>query len=321
MTNQENVAAAMECREGETVPRWEVSFECWDAFSGRRLILGKEMEALSPQGREKAMHANAEAFVTVSKELGFSMLRTLSGFWHVGPGQLAYLVMPRELVVRQLEIVRKMTDDLVLVAPTGGVIAMPGPIEYEEFCYALIESPEKIEQTAREHLSAGLEAAKRFRDVGADAAMTASDLGDNHGPFFSPQQMDRLILPFLRRWVEGIRELGMYSIIHTDGLLYPILDAIADSGVDAIQAIDPVAGMDMKKAKGQVAGRCCLCGNIDCGLLLNGPPERVYAATRALLTCKAGGGVMLGASNAVFQETPRENYLAMVQAWREHGRF
>ena len=105
-------------------------------------------------------------------------------------------------------------------------------------------------------------------------------------------------------------------------MLYPILDALADSGVHAIQAIDPIAGMDMRKAKDQVAGRCCLCGNIDPGLLFQGPPQRVFDKVRELLqTCKAGGGLIFGASNAVFGETPKENYLAMVQAWRQFGRF
>jgi uroporphyrinogen decarboxylase len=323
VNNRQNVQAAIECRQGDYVPLWELSFEIWDAFGYGRLVLGREFEALSADQREVAMHRNAEIFVSVSRELGFSMIRTPSGFWEVGPGQLAYLVMPRDAIVRQMEIVRKLAgDDLVLMAPTGGVMAIPGPGEYEDFCLRLFDDPDSIEQEAKSLLALGLEWAKKFRDVGADAALTSSDLGDNHGPFFSPPQMDRFVLPYLRQWAAEVRKLGMYSIIHTDGMLMPILDAIADSGVDAMQAVDPVAGMDMKKTKDAVAGRMCLCGNVDCGLLLNGPPQRVYDTTREVLTtCKAGGGLILGASNAVFTETPKENYLAMIHAWRDFGKF
>jgi hypothetical protein len=48
----------------------------------------------------------------------------------------------------------------------------------------------------------------------------------------------------------------------------------------------------------------------------------VYAATRdLLLDCKAGGGLVLGASNAVQQEAPVDNYRAMIHAWQEHGSY
>ena len=33
------------------------------------------------------------------------------------------------------------------------------------------------------------------------------------------------------------------------------------------------------------------------------------------------GGFVLGASNAVQLEVPKENYLAMIQAWEEHGHY
>ena len=57
-----------------------------------------------------------------------------------------------------------------------------------------------------------------------------------------------------------------------------------------------------------VGARLCLCGNIDCGLLLLGGPEAVYDATRDLLnTCKDGGNLVVGASNAVQPEAPIEN--------------
>jgi uroporphyrinogen decarboxylase len=210
----------------------------------------------------------------------------------------------------------------VLVGNCGGVICMPGPDNYEDFCFALLEEPEKIEAQARQTLQRGLENARRYRAAGADVAQTSSDLADNRGPFFSPPQMDRLILPFLRQWAADIRALGMYALLHTDGNVNPILADLADSGIPGLQGIDPIAGMDLPIAKQRVAGRCCLCGNIDPGLLLLGRPEEIYEKCRTLLdTGKAGGGLIFGSANAVFEQTPRENYLALVAAWREYGTF
>ncbi|MBE0698548.1 MAG: uroporphyrinogen-III decarboxylase, partial [Anaerolineaceae bacterium] len=54
--------------------------------------------------------------------------------------------------------------------------------------------------------------------------------------------------------------------------------------------------------------------------LVAGSPEEVYEETRELLTtCKAGGGLVLGASNAVQPDVPAENYRAMIAAWKDHG--
>jgi uroporphyrinogen decarboxylase len=187
-----------------------------------------------------------------------------------------------------------------------------------EFCQRLKDQPDEIDALARRTLREGLEKARRFRDAGADVAMTASDVADNSGPFFKPHQMERFILPYLARWSDGVHALGMASLLHSDGNLEPHLDSIAATSLDALQAIDPVAGMGLLRAKEIVGDRLCLCGNVDCGLLVMGRPDEVGAATRQLLTCwGTRPGLVLGASNAVQREVPIENYRALVAAWRD----
>jgi uroporphyrinogen decarboxylase len=79
--------------------------------------------------------------------------------------------------------------------------------------------------------------------------------------------------------------------------------------------------MDMAAARRIVGQRLCLCGNLDCGLLLRGRPEHVYESTRALLTgCKSGGALVLGASNAIQEDVPIDNYRAIIEAWRHLSR-
>ena len=210
----------------------------------------------------------------------------------------------------------------MLVGGSGGVMAMPGASSYVEFSYKLYDAPEEIDRQAAQTLEHGLEMARRLRDLGMEAVFTASDIADNRGVFFNPAQMERFILPYLRRWADAVKEMGLYTILHTDGDIRSCLEDLAGSGIDALQAIDPVAGMEMRAVKDAVGDRLCLCGNVDCGLLVMGTPEDVYAATRdLLLDCKAEGGLVLGASNAVQTEAPIENYWAMIEAWRAHGQY
>lgn len=319
MNGKRDMIAALERKQPECVPLWELEFQAWDAASGRHVILGHEFEVLSAPAQERAMHSNAEIFLSVSGDMCFSALTSPNAYWNQAPGQLAYYCMPGETRFRQLQILRDMCPaDLMLVSTTGGII---GADYSMEFCVRMVDDPESIDALARTTLERAIESAKRFRDCGAEAVISPSDIADNSGPFFRQEYMDRWILPYLKEWADRIREMGMYTILHSDGNLTPYLDAIAGTGIDAIQAIDPTAGMDMRQAKATVGNRLCLCGNIDCGLLLRGKPGEVYDATRDLLVgCKAGGGLVLGASNAVQPDIPIQNYRAMVEAWRRYGR-
>ena len=316
--------AALEGRQPPgAVPIWEIEFHAWDGASGRHVILGQEFAALSPAEQEKALYANAEILISVSHDLHYAALTVPGGYWEVSPGTPAYYWLPGEARYRQIEVLYEIgVGDLMLVAGSGGVMAMPGATNYVEFAYKLFDAPQEIDAQAQNTLAHGLEAARRFRDMGIEALFTSSDIADNHGPFFNPQQMERFILPYLAKWAHGVREMGGYAIMHTDGDLSPCLEGIAESGLHALQAIDPIAGMDIRRVKEEVGTRLCLCGNVDCGLLVNGTPEQVHAETRALLLdCKPGGGLVLGASNAVQRAVPMENYRAMIRAWQEHGAY
>ena len=307
-------------RPSGTVPIWELEFHAWDAASGRHVVLGEEMERLSPPEQERAMQANAEIIVSVCHDLHFAAVTAPGAYWYAGPGDLAYYVLPGELRFRQFEILKALAgEDLMLIAGTGGVITA----DYgEEFCEALFFAPERVEQRAEASLKWGVEQARRYRDLGAEAVFTASDIADNSGPFFNPEQMRRFILPYASRWAREVHAMGLYAILHSDGQLTACLDELADTGLDALQAIDPVAGMDMGQARERVGSRLCLCGNVDCGLLLRGTPDAVYAATGTLLEGqKEVGAFVLGASNAVQKDVPMAHYRAMIEAWKVFGTY
>jgi uroporphyrinogen decarboxylase len=321
MGRKADMLAALDRRvPSGAVPLWEIEFQAWDAISGKHLVLGREFEQLSAAAQERALHVNAEILLAVSQEMEYAALSVPNAYWDKAPGQLAYYVLPGDVRYRQAEIIRALAPaDLLLVGNSGGVLAANYAME---FCVRMVEAPESIDDQARGTLARGIDAARRFRDCGVEAVVTASDIADNAGPFFNPAQMERWIYPALREWSAAVRALGLRSILHSDGNLTRCLDGIAATGVDALQAVDPTAGMEMSRAQEQVAGRLCLCGNMDCGLLLRGTPADVFEATRRLLVvCKARGGLVLGASNAVQEDVPLANYRAMIEAWRQYGRY
>ncbi len=316
----DRLCAAFECRSLlDRAPLWELHFHCWEQACGRHLVIGREFEALSRQEQERALDEDASIIVDVAEKYHYGGVTIPDGYWETAPGVPSYYWLPdwaRLALAGRLS----RSPDFMVIAACGGVLAMPGPENYVEFSYLLHDAPEQIDETARQKFRRGLENARKMRDSGIRAVYAAADLADNHGPYYSPRQMDRYILPYLRRWAEAVRAMGMVAILHTDGNINPILTDLIESGIQALQAIDPIAGMDIRQVKVQAAGKVCICGNIDCGLIFTGPPEKVYAVTHQLLVdCTPGGGFVLGASNAIQRETPIEHYEALIHAWEDFG--
>lgn len=324
MTKKDDLIAALTNRQPEgKVPLWELEFHLWDKFSGRRLILGEEYQRLTAREKELALAHNAEIFISVSERLHFSALTMPSMYWEIGQGNPAYYWLPEDGRDRQAETLRRLAPpDLMLVANCSALLGIPMGDDYVPFAYRLFDAPEEIDALAEEKLQQGIRDAARFRDLGVEIGLSTSDLADNHSTFMNPSQLDRYVWPYLDRWVEALKRLGMFSILHSDGNLSDCLERIADSGVDCLQAIDPTAGMGMLEVKRRVGSRLCLAGNVDCRLLLADDPEAVYQAARELLlSCSSGGGLILGASNAVQPEVPAENYLALHRAWEDFGGY
>ena len=318
MKKSDDLRAALSCRQSEgTVPIWELHFHCWDQASGRHFVGRPEFDGLTPAERAGAIAENADIIIEVAEELHFAGVTIPDPPWD------CYYTLPMEARLSLARILKdRAGDDFLIFASCPGIIGMPGASEYVDFSYKLFDAPEEIDDRAKASLTRGLETAKMLRDAGVDAVYSGADIADNRGPWFSPEQMDRYIYPYLRRWSEGIRATGLYAILHTDGDVTPLLPELAESGLHGIQAIDPVAGMDIGEAKRIVDGKLCLCGNVDCGQLIMGPADEIYSSTLKLLgDCRDGGGFVLGASNAVVLETPIEHYREVIRAWTEAGGY
>lgn len=310
---------ALACQPHQNIPTWELEFHLWGKFSTKAFYCGETFLQLSKKEKESALLSNAEIISEVSGKLGFSAVTVPGGYWELAPGVPAYFWLPDEYRFRQIEILKKtLPASIALVANSGGVMAMPDASSYISFSCKLFENPEEIDEIAIKTLKSGLDNVKRFTDLGIEVLLTASDIADNSGPYFAPDQMERFILPYLQKWAEAVRNAGAKSILHTDGNIHLYLDELANSGINAIQAIDPVAGMDMAETLKKVQNKICLCGNVDCGLLLSGTPGEVYQETKSLLQkVKNFPGFVLGVSNAVQQETEKENFLALTQALQD----
>jgi len=193
----------------------------------------------------------------------------------------------------------------------------------ENFLMDMILNPQLVHDLIEVCQSYDLRLTERAVKAGVDIVVLGDDYADKNGPMMSPKHFREFILPGLKRAVDSAHAAGAYVIKHTDGNIMPILDMIVDTGIDGLNPLEPVAKMDIGLVKKRYGHRVCLVGNIDCGEVLSRcTPQRVREEVRKCIAAASpGGGHMLSSSNSIHSSVKPENYMAMVEALREFGRY
>jgi len=159
--------------------------------------------------------------------------------------------------------------------------------------------------------------------LGVEIAFSGDDIAGNNGLFMSPQHFQEVIYPAMKRLYRNWHGAGLYVLKHSDGDLSQILDLLVDTGLDCLHPIDPLAGMSLEKIKRQYGGRICIMGNVNCaGHLVFGTKEQVVEEVKDCLRVAApGGGYICSSSNSIPRSVKPENYIAMIEAVKESGRY
>ncbi|MFC1912073.1 uroporphyrinogen decarboxylase family protein [Chloroflexota bacterium] len=187
----------------------------------------------------------------------------------------------------------------------------------------IIRKPDLIERLNEIVLNYNLRYIRNCIEVGVDIIWITGDLATSTGPMVSPKHMQRFAIPALRSMVAECKKHGVPCLRHTHGNIWTIFDMIVDTGIDAIHPIDPEAGMDIGEAKAKYGTRVCLIGNIKTGTTLSwGTEEEVRQEVKACIKkAGKGGGFVCAAASSVHSKVKPQNYIAMVKAIREYGKY
>jgi len=194
---------------------------------------------------------------------------------------------------------------------------------FENLLIATVEKPQLVRGLVELSVEINLAMARHVARLGADFVFTGDDYAAAERPFVSPQCFRELFYPGLKRVVTGFHDLGLPVIKHTDGAIQPLLEMIVDSGIDCLDPIDPIAGLDIGQIKQQYGHRIALKGNVDCAHTLSfGTEKQVVEETIAVIRkAAAGGGLILSSSNSIHSGVKPGNYLAMWNAVRMYGAY
>jgi uroporphyrinogen decarboxylase len=193
----------------------------------------------------------------------------------------------------------------------------------QQFLIDMVDHPRLVHELIEVCLSYDVPAMQRMVKAGVDVVVFGDDYADKNATLMSPRHFQEFLLPGLTRCVAAAHEAGAYVVKHTDGNVMGVLDMIVASGIDALNPIEPQAGMDIGLIKAKYGDRIALVGNIDCGYLLSqAPADEVRRVTRRTIQIAApGGGYLLSSSNSIHSSVKPENLMAMVETLRECGAY
>ena len=194
---------------------------------------------------------------------------------------------------------------------------------FDDLLADFLADPEFAHELLDKVLETNIQVARNAVRAGADVVLVADDYAGNDAPFFSPAVFKEFVLPRLQRMVDAIHQEGGKVVKHTDGNLWPILDMIVNTGIDGLNPMEPVAGMDIGEVKQRHGKRVCLIGNIDCArLLCESSEEEVEAAVKECIhRASPGGGHIISSSNSIHSSVKPQNYAAMIAATKKYGKY
>jgi uroporphyrinogen decarboxylase len=224
--------------------------------------------------------------------------------------------------MRQIDAVRDLCGDRYFIMLHGDcTFGIPNGQGMEDLSLRMSEEPESVLKEAEESLGKWASRAQRLQKHGGlDGFTLCSDYCFNSGSFLSLEWFDRFIMPFLTRIIQAYRQLGFYTIKHTDGNIMPILDRLVAARPHALHSLDPQGGVDIAEVVRRAGDNVALCGNVNCGLLQTGTDQEcVESARYAIREGMKAPGYIFCTSNCVYTGMDVRRYDLIHDIWKREA--
>jgi uroporphyrinogen decarboxylase len=165
---------------------------------------------------------------------------------------------------------------------------------------------------------------KRLVELGVDGIWTGDDVGAQNGMMISPNMWRDIFKPRLAEVFAELKSANPDVMImyHTDGAVAPILDDLAEIGLQVFNPVQPnVPGHDPAELKNKFGDKMAFWGAIDQqDLLPNGTAEDIDAdVAEKIKILGEGGGYMCSPAHIIQADTSMENVEALIAAVKKHG--
>ena len=316
MTPRERFIAALERKPLKgRVPHFElVFFLTMEAFGKIHFSQRAYHQWDQMEEKERQLHRNdsADLYIMTAEKYEHSAI-----FIHPNPGS-------EDETVRLIDLIREKSGDKYYITMHGDcTYGLPNGNNMIEFSCQMVDEPEYLHDRAKKMNDETFSFAERVKSrTSLDGITLCSDYCLNQGPFMSPNQFAEFTAPYLKDLITRYREIGLYTIKHTDGNIMPIIDQLVDCNPHALHSIDPQALVDIAEVKRLYGDRIAVVGNVNCGLMDTGTDEEVIESAKyALKHGMPGYGYIFSTSNCVYTGMELRRYEMILDVWRKYGNY
>jgi uroporphyrinogen-III decarboxylase len=176
------------------------------------------------------------------------------------------------------------------------------------------------EKITHHMIRVGVEEIRRW-DLAGTGMWIYDDMASNRGPMFGPQRFEQVLLPCYREMIRAYRAAGArYVFLHSDGDIRPLLEMLADAGIDGLNPLERRAGMDIAVIRKRFPRLILTGGMCNTHTLIKGTKTEIEAEAREIIDLGRNGGVVIG-THSISPEIPLENYAVYRDVCQSYGRF
>ena len=150
----------------------------------------------------------------------------------------------------------------------------------------------------------------------------ADDLGQKGRGLLSTKHWVEYIKPRFSQLMDLAHKHGAYTWMHSCGFIEDFLPDLIDAGLDAIQSLEPAAGVDIARVADKYGDKMTFVGGIDSTNTMSfGTAADVAADTKKCLkAAMPNGGYFAGTSHRIIN-VPIENVVAMRETIKKFGKY
>jgi uroporphyrinogen decarboxylase len=189
---------------------------------------------------------------------------------------------------------------------------------FTRFLEALLLERPFVEDLLDRLMEFTLREIETFVRLGVDMIQLLGDLGTEQSLFLSPSLWREIFKPRMRALIQETRREGVYYFLHSDGNIGQIIPDLVEIGIEILNPIQPEC-LDPVEIKRLYGNKLILHGTISCQRTLpSGKPEDVRKeVVERIEQCGYDGGLVVAPANAITEDVPLGNVLALYEAVQE----
>ena len=189
----------------------------------------------------------------------------------------------------------------------------------EAHLYAFYDHPETMHKMNSDLADWILSVLDQFPAIGVPDFMTfAEDMSYNHGPMLSEAMFDEFLLPYYRRVIPRMEELGILPVIDSDGDVAAMLPWFERAGIRGVLPLERQAGVDVAALRERHPAMNFI-GGYD-KMVMTGGEEAMRGEFERLLPVARRGGFIISMDHQTPPGASLDAYRTYLRLFAEYAR-